>query len=377
MNIKKYLRNFIPFVLTFIMALGFLSTQSASAAAAAEEENLIIANQGVESPYNNAVPCEYRNCGNCLQIIKVDSINTCKYLKGAVFQISKTCDFKHYKEITTNSNGFAGLKDLESGIYFVKEVKAPEGYIPYSTVEKIRISKCSPTLLVCKNTPYSKATIKKVDECGKPLANAVFSVYEGNSTSGKLIAKDLKTDVNGLLTIPNLVPNKTYTFVETKAPDGYHLDANPVTKKIEAGKDITITFTNKKIKDGYIKIIKLDAATDEPLEGAKIAIYNGKECNDNQLVDQFTSSKTPYVSKGLKPGTYYVKELSAPNNYQRYKATITVEVKEEQTTTVKIYNHQPPVTAGNYGTILLAGIVLVVLSSASLIVYYRRKKHEC
>ena len=47
-------------------------------------------------------------------------------LKGAVFEVSNE-NFK--QNITTNDKGIAGLGNLPIGIYSVKEIQAPAGYV--------------------------------------------------------------------------------------------------------------------------------------------------------------------------------------------------------------------------------------------------------
>lgn len=66
------------------------------------------------------------------------------------------------------------------------------------------------------------AFIKKVDEDGHALPNAVFELTFGDES----IAEDLTTNDEGYVWVTGLGEG-SYTFTETAAPDGYELAANP------------------------------------------------------------------------------------------------------------------------------------------------------
>ncbi len=68
------------------------------------------------------------------------------------------------------------------------------------------------------------AFLKKVDEDGDALPGATFKLTK----DGQDIATDLVTDANGFVWVTGL-DEGTYTFTETKAPNGYELAANPST----------------------------------------------------------------------------------------------------------------------------------------------------
>ncbi len=83
------------------------------------------------------------------------------------------------------------------------------------------------------------AFLKKVDEDGDALPGATFKLTK----DGQDIATDLVTDANGFVWVTGL-DEGTYTFTETKAPNGYELAANPSTTAKEVDGDAsTATFT--------------------------------------------------------------------------------------------------------------------------------------
>ena len=94
-----------------------------------------------------------------------------------------------------------------------------------------------------EDTIYTYAlAIKKVDEAGNGLAGATFQlpfyvketpaadgayIYAGTA-AGEGLVNELTTPEGGLIIIKG-VDNETYSFTETKAPDGYNKLANPVS----------------------------------------------------------------------------------------------------------------------------------------------------
>ncbi len=73
------------------------------------------------------------------------------------------------------------------------------------------------------------ATLTKKDASSDAkLADAEFKLVSGSSSDGPTLLEGLTTDDNGMITVSDLFKG-TYSFIETKAPDGYQLDATPVT----------------------------------------------------------------------------------------------------------------------------------------------------
>lgn len=95
-----------------------------------------------------------------------------------------------------------------------------------------------------------EVTITKVDKTsGDPLSGATFMLQQWNGSSWvDVLGKT--TDVTGILSWSNL-ENGSYRLVETKAPTGYKLLANPIEFTID-GTNNTRTFTIENIKMGIL-----------------------------------------------------------------------------------------------------------------------------
>ena len=86
---------------------------------------------------------------------------------------------------------------------------------------------------------------------------------------------------------------------------------------------------------GYGEITKTDTSTGKYLAGAVYGIYSDSDCNTK--VNSMTTDKNGYAkSKALTPGTYYVKEITAPKGYVKSDKVHTLTVKAGQTTGISL-----------------------------------------
>src|SRR5574344_1879199 len=164
-----------------------------------------------------------------LQIIKEEK-NTKEPIQGAIFEIYDE-NGKSVQKITTNENGIATSSELVKGKYTFKEIYVPDNYIMEDKVYDFSITE---TINSVKKTITNEKIVgsieilKMTDDSKKPLSGADFIVMNSNKT----VVGTVTTDSNGKGVIKNLVKG-TYTYKETKAPEGYDKDENEYTFKIE------------------------------------------------------------------------------------------------------------------------------------------------
>ena len=214
--------------------------------------------------------------------------------------------------------------NLPYGTYYVKEIAAPQGYILGSeSSDGITIKKTAAHgTITMTNEKYTAGsiTVKKVDENGNPLAGAEFML------SGPKIDKKT-TGENGEAVFENL-PAGDYYVSEPKRPTNYggfngsvHIKINTIgeAKTITAaenveveGSNITINWTNTRDK-GSISITKTDG--NQPLSRAVFGLYENKDLADNDPKTAVTNGQGVAEFNDLSAGTYYLKEITAPNGY--------------------------------------------------------------
>ncbi|SCB02335.1 LPXTG-domain-containing protein cell wall anchor domain [Bacillus mycoides] len=184
-----------------------------------------------------------------VELTKVDDVDN-STLEGAIFKIVDQSGNDVRSDLTTDKDGKISVSDLRPGDYQFVETKAPTGYdlsakpIPF-TITKGQSGVTSVKALNSLTTGSIELTKLDIDHRGT-LEGAIFNILDHD---GKIIQEGLKTDQHGKLIVNDLKPGN-YQLVETKAPEGYQLDASPISFTIEKAQatPLQITISNKKIE---------------------------------------------------------------------------------------------------------------------------------
>lgn len=337
-------------------------------------QSLIGAYQGDTTVYAEEA-FSYEASKYSIKVQKYDS-TTGEGIQGAVFELSDNEDFipPTVYEKTTDENGYVEFTGLTPGRWYLREKTAPLGYVPDTSVYSYDIDEVPIDIVRFKNTHYGEIQILKVNADDAPLAGAVFNIYRGDSQAANdLLYEGLVTDSTGLILKDSITPGQ-YTIVETAAPYGYHLAADPVALvTVNPHGSVSVKMVNPPVLRGRIGLAKENYETGERLAGAVIGIYEDEAAET--LLRQFTTVKEDFVYfDDLMPGTYYVKELSPPSGYilNPQQTIVTVNLAEGATETV-IFRNRPRIdTAGNYGLLLLVGLCAMGATGVLLLVFRKR-----
>lgn len=249
-----------------------------------------------------------------------------KPLDGGTFQLYRVEGENSVPvgKVFSTANGEHTIDNLLYGTYYVQEITAPAGYILASTPsQRVTIKKTNAHATIeMTNEKYTAGsiTIMKEDEDGKPLAGAEFMLF-GPKTDKKT------TDNNGVAEFTGLEAGK-YSIIEKTAPKGYGRYDGTVTVEIKAdgtatvddlpkgisfaGETVTLTWTNTRDK-GSISITKTDG--NQLLSGAFFGLYKDAAAAEGPIDIQKTDKNGKALFADLEAGTYYVKEIAAPNGY--------------------------------------------------------------
>jgi len=165
------------------------------------------------------------------------------------------------------------------------------------------------------------------------LAGAVFKLVD---SKGEVIKTDLTTDAKGHLALYKLAPGK-YTFVETKAPDGYALNPEPIPFEIieDSTAVANVELADKEVPHtGAVTLTKTDSASHQVLAGA---VYELRGSDGDVLIPNLmTNAEGQLHLDNLAPGKYQLVEVKAPDGYELATEPVSFTIVSGATATVNV-----------------------------------------
>ena len=235
--------------------------------------------------------------------------------------------------LTINEQGSASII-LPLGVYYLKEIQAPENYVLDETPIRFFVTADGPNEIVIRNAPCTGSlTILKTDAAdgAAGLSGAEFRVYEKtdyieNGLSAQVVAT-ITTNADGRAAQSN-IPFGSYAVVETKAPAGYERSGqaqyftitNAASGQPNAGESVSLTFENERSRY-VLGITKVDKQTGATLAGARFAISGS-----GFYTEAVTGQDGTAVVRVPAAGVYSILEIEAPTGYTIDPNTYTVEV---------------------------------------------------
>lgn len=271
-----------------------------------------------------------------LELTKTDVYG--KLINGAVFRLWNNND---YDKNVTVTNGRIKVDNLTTGIYYLQEKTAPQGFLVDDTIYTITLNAGdSASQTVSNKEPTGKITVVKESENKDRIIGAKFNVVADGkiiSAAGKVlynsgdVVDTLTTDKQGTAVTKNL-PLGNYIVYETQAPTGYLLNperyqvslryANQTTPiitssttvenkeplgSIELQKEIESTITDHQLGDAFLSQVEFGLYAREKItnvSGTKV-FYN----QDELVLKKITDENGHIEWTDLPMGNYYIKEL--------------------------------------------------------------------
>ena len=245
-------------------------------------------------------------------------------LSGATFELMNGAGTVLATQ-TTGADGTARFDNLPAGGYTVREVGAPTGYkIAVNPSQAVTVAPGATSDIRFENDRVNgKIRIVKRDALTKEaLVGAVFTVTrlsaaEGGSAVGEAVAT-LTTGADGTAETGWLQWGR-YRIAETGVPEHY-VDGGFVTEidGTEDGKTYAVEAENEPTK-GWIRLVKTDRLTGNPIEGVAFDIYENDEYGNALVADMTTGKDGTAVSPPLRKGRYIVRERGATAGYVTMK----------------------------------------------------------
>ena len=315
-------------------------------------------------------------------------------LGGALIGLFKSNDTEFTKEnalmtVTSKEDGSFSFDQIPFGIWYVREIEQPTGFVLNETVYEVNIAENEQIveIEIVNEFVRGNITLTKVDADfpANKLTGATFEVYQDNNADGKLDDGDtligtLTESEAGIYEMKDLLYGH-YLVKESKAPDGFLLDTGVYCVFIETDgmtysveNKAGVGFINEAMK-GNLKIVK--TSSDGKVEGFSFRI-TGANGYDVTLK---TDENGEIFIEGLRIGEYTVSEVadevSAP--YSR-PADKKANVMTDSTTIVEMHNVviDTPKTGDNSKLGLWLALLGVSAAGIGVTVYagFKKKKKE-
>ncbi len=196
------------------------------------------------------------------------------------------------------------------------------------------------------NYPLNSIVIKKVDaNTSELLDGAAFEVRKVtediSGNSGTIIGR-YTTDNSGVIVITGLEAGG-YIIEEVKPPTNYLLSENSQQQawlKADGTSIVEVTFSNYPY--GSILVSKTDALTGKSLANARFKVTTGAGTAAGSSNGEFiTNENGEFLVPNLKPGSYVVTELEAPQNYVLDTTPQTVDIGTDGKVYKLSFKNQP------------------------------------
>lgn len=250
-----------------------------------------------------------------VKIAKVDA-DTKEFVSGATLELLNS----NYEVVDTwtTGNDYQVFNDLDEGIYYIKEVSAPAGYVINDSLESFTIDEENPNVEVSFKNKKTVVKLGKVDvSTGKYIAGATLKLsrVDGGMEDITFISEDKATVFRGLAA-------GSYILEEISAPAGYVGNDSNITFDIDAAGNTK----NVALKSEFISISVQNKQLHIDTNG--VSGYEFQLLStDNQLIDTYKVSKNEFVSDTLTDGTYLLIQSKVPDgmilNSNPYTFTIS------------------------------------------------------
>ena len=308
------------------------------------------------------------NCQAVIVIQKVDQNNTA--LQGAEFGLYDESG-KLVMTAVSDMEGKARFVGADYGKYTIRELSAPDGYLPSRDVISVTIDEGysntdQPAATVIN--PEKKIMCIKADTSGKPIPGVEFSLY--NAVTMEKVETAV-SDKDGVVIFRNF-DYGDWIIRETAAPEGYskmediHFQVNDGWK--EPKPILCVNIPN------HYEFMKTDSSG-TPLAGVKFRLEdeNGKD------LGTYESDQDGLVQiKDLLPGTYFIKEIETLEGYSVSGEVIKLKLDEYYVVPEKLkqfVNYTTIQTGVHLAVtgVMWAGLGLMVISGTVGLIRRRRK----
>ena len=223
---------------------------------------------------------------------------------------------------------------LKWAVFALSSNRKNQSFFNYYAPRKLAVNTPKPDP---DNPPAGDAdiTLKKVAAgTTQGLDGAKFNIYR----DGQIVGSDV-TKNGGIIEVKD-VTRGLWSFVETKAPEGYCADSTPISVYVDTtdgDKQYTVTAENHALPD--MKITKRDAMSGKPIAGT---VFSVKSVTGNYSTSVTTGVDGSATLSSIPADVYVVREESVPEPYIVSNTEQTVALRPGKTSEVTFVDYEKP-----------------------------------
>lgn len=266
-----------------------------------------------------------------------------KSLEGVVFDLSdaKGKIVAGGEGITTNQDGKVTFTGLKPGTYQFVERKSLEGYELSTKPLVFEVELGQKELIQVEAINQLKkgsVELTKIGEEQERLKGAEFTLFNDD---GKELMSGLTTNEKGIITVNDLKPG-AYQLVETKAPFGHQLDAEPVDFKIDFNPNQLVKVTKENIRTTSAVKLEKKGEDGQLLAGVTFDLIDAH--GQRVKKDLKTDKNGQLTVDQLKPGTYQFVETASIAGYEldQTPVSFTIRLGQDKPAKVEMINKLTP-----------------------------------
>ncbi|UTX09701.1 SpaA isopeptide-forming pilin-related protein [Bacillus altitudinis] len=258
-----------------------------------------------------------------------------KSLEGVVFDLSdaKGKIVAGGEGITTNQDGKITFTGLKPGTYQFVERKSLEGYELSAKPLVFEVELGQKELIQVEAINQLKkgsVELTKIGEEKERLKGAEFTLFNDD---GKELMSGLTTNEKGIITVNDLKPG-AYQLVETKAPFGHQLDAEPVDFKIDFNPNQLVKVTKENIRTTSAVKLEKKGEDGQLLAGVTFDLIDAH--GQRVKKDLKTDKNGQLTVDQLKPGTYQFVETASIAGYELDQTPVSFTIRLGQDKPAKV-----------------------------------------
>lgn len=247
-------------------------------------------------------------------------------LMGVQYAVYDAVTGLEVAQVVTDESGVATVGPLDLGVYTVKELSAPDGYLLTTSYQVPVVMYGDEAVYVrFPHATQDYILIETLDSVTRaPIPGAQYTVTNmNNDLVGTYTAND-----NGVVEVGPLTPG-FYVVKQVAAPEGYSICTETQTIEVISGRVLNCRFVNEKLEGIIIEAV--DQETHVGLPNVTFEIYNDKNI---QVFHGVTNASGQIATGELPAGRYTIRQMAAPDGYTAVETMKNITLGNEPVTVV-------------------------------------------